>query len=125
MGRSFYLSIFITALVLTGLAYFLHFQNPAFQFWPLFIGNLLLASISIFSFSIIRKGLKSENPNALIRAKYTGTLIKFFIGIGALLSYFLIHGRHVYKPTIYLFLGMYIVYSALEAVPLSKLAKHK
>lgn len=125
MGRSFYLSILTAAIVLTGLAYFLHVQNPAFHFWPLFIGNVLLAAISVLSFTIIRKGLKSENPNALIRAKYTGTLIKFFVGIGALLIYFFIHGRNVYKPAIYLFLGMYIVYSALEALPLSKLAKHK
>jgi len=123
MRRSFFLSVLIAVIVLAGLIYFLHQQNQAFDFWALLIGDVLLAAVSVVSFSIISRGLAHENPNALIRAKYTGALLKFFVCIGLLLIYVFINGRVVYKPSIFLFLGMYIVYSALEAVPLSKLAK--
>jgi len=123
MKRSFTISIVVAALLLGGLVYFLHDQNPAFDRLSLWIGDAALALISLFSFWTISKGLKSENNNVFIRAKYTGTLVKFFACIGLLLLYIFLHHKKVHKPSLFLFLGMYIVYAALEAVPLSRLAK--
>jgi Kef-type K+ transport system membrane component KefB len=123
MKRSFIVSIVVAAVLLGGLAYFLHYQNPDFDLWGLLIGNVALALISIFSFYTISKGLRSENNNVFMRAKYTGTLVKFFSCLALLLLYIFLHHQKVHKPSIFLFLGMYVVYSALEAVPLSRLAK--
>ena len=117
------ISIVAAALLLAALVYFLHDQNPAFDILSLMIGNVALALISLFSFYIISKGIRNKNNNAFIRAKYTGTLVKFFTCIGLLLLYIFLHHKTVHKPSLFLFLGMYIVYSALEAVPLSRLAK--
>ena len=123
MKRSFVISIIVAALLLCALVYFLYHQNPDFDFVPLLIGNVALALISLFSFFTISKGLQSENNSAFIRAKYTGTLVKFFACLALLLIYIFLHHQKVHKPSLFLFLGMYVVYSALEAIPLSRLAK--
>lgn len=123
--RSFIISIIITASLLAALVYYLYQTDSNYDLISLIVGDIALASISLFSFFTIVKGLKSENPNALIRAKYTGTLIKFFLCIGLLVAYIFINNKQVHKPSLFLFLGMYVVYSVLEAIPLSKLARIK
>jgi|GEM_PF-577376 len=121
--RSFIISITVTALLLAGLVLFLYNGNKNFDVTSLLIGDIALAAISLFSFFTIVNGLKSENSNALIRAKYTGTLVKFFLCIALLIIYIFLNNRQVHKPSLFLFLGMYVVYSALEAIPLARLAK--
>lgn len=124
MQRSFFLSVFVAAIFLLGLTFFLHTQNARFELLPLIIGNLLLAAISVFSFLLIKRGINSSNGHAFLRAKYVAMLLKFFICLGALLAFIFWEGReNIYKPEVFLLLGMYVVYAALEAVPLSKMAK--
>jgi Ca2+/Na+ antiporter len=79
--------------------------------------------VSLLSFNIIKRGIKSGNPNAFVRSKMTGTLLKFFICVAILLIYVFLNDRQIHKPSLFLFLGMYAVYSAIEAVPLSKMAR--
>jgi hypothetical protein len=123
MQRSFFLSIFISAVILLGLSLFLHYRDAHFDLVPLIVGNLLLAGISVLSFLMIKKGIK-KSGHAFLRAKYSAMLLKFFICLGTLLGYIFLVGReNIYKPAVFLLLGMYVVYSALEAIPLSKMAK--
>lgn len=123
--RSFILSIFIAIVALGGLVFFLHQTDEQYDLWALLIGDVFLGLLSIASFLIIKKGLKSDNGNAFVRAKYSSTLLKMFSSLILLLAYIFLNGRQIHKPTLFLFLGMYVVFSALEAVPLSKLAKIK
>lgn len=124
MRRSFYISIIIALLFICGLVAFLHIQNARFALAPLLIGNFVLAGISLISFMMICKGLDSKNGHAFLRAKYLAMLLKFFLCIGLLVGYIFWAGKaNIYKPAIFLLLGMYVVYSALEAIPLSKMAK--
>lgn len=123
--KSFLISIFTATILLAALIYFLHSKNTDYDLVSLLIGDGFLAIISLFSFFTIDKGLKSTNPHAFIRAKYTGTLVKFFSCITLLLVYIFSHNKEVHKPSLFLFLGMYVVFSALEAIPLSKMAKIK
>ncbi|KAA5533146.1 hypothetical protein F0919_11390 [Taibaiella lutea] len=125
MQHKFVLSIVIVCLILSGLIYYLFTQNPAYDFPTLIIANLLLAVVSLLSFNIIKRGIESGNANAFVRGKMTGTLIKFFVCISALLIYVFLNNRQVHKPSLFLFLGMYVVYNAIEAVPLSKMARKK
>jgi len=123
MQHKFTLTVVIVCILLSGLIYYLHTSNPAYDFSSLLIGNVALALISLLSFNIIRRGIQSGNPNAFVRAKMTGTMLKFFICIAILLIYIFVNDRKVHKPSLFLFLGMYAVYSAIEAVPLSRMAK--
>lgn len=123
MTRPFVISVIVAALLLAGLVFFLHSRNPAYDMTSLMIGNAILAGVSLTSFYIISQGMKTENPNAFVRAKLTGTMLKFFVCIAVLLIYIFVKEKIVHKPSLFLFLGMYVVYSAIEAVPLSRMAK--
>lgn len=125
MQHKFVITIIIVFLILCGLIYYMDIQNPAYDLASLLIGNAMLATVSLLSFNIIKRGIRSNDGNAFVRAKMTGTMIKFFVCIAILLIYIFVNNRQVHKPSLFLFLGMYIVYSAIEAVPLSKLAKKK
>lgn len=125
MQHKFVISVITVCLLLCGLIYYLYTQNPAFDMPSLIIGNITLALVSLLSFNIIKRGIRSGNANAFVRAKMTGTMLKFFICIAILLIYIFVNDRKIDKPSLFLFLGMYVVYSAIEAVPLSKLASKK
>lgn len=91
---------------------------------PLLIGNLALGLISFLAYTLIRNSLKKENPNALLRARVSVTMLKFFACIALLLIYiFVFKATKDQKHTIFAFLGMYIIYSLVESIHLSKLAK--
>lgn len=125
MQHKFVISVILVCLILSGLVYYLYSQNPAYDFTSLLIGNVTLALVSLLSFNIIKRGIRADNPNAFVRSKMTGTMLKFFICIAILLIYIFVKDRVVHKPSLFLFLGMYAVYSAIEAVPLSRMAKKK
>jgi hypothetical protein len=125
MRHKFVLSIVIIFLIFSGLIYFLFTKNVAYDMPSLLIANLILACVSLLSFNIIKRGIDSNNANAFVRAKMTGTMIKFFVCIAILLIYVFLNNRQVHKPSLFLFLGMYAVYSAIESVPLSKMARKK
>lgn len=116
-------SIIVAFLALSGLVLYLSSQYPRFEMVPLLVGNGLLALVSILSFRIIYKGIKSGDANAFVRSKMTGTMLKFFICTATVLVYIFINERRLEKGSLFLFLGMYVVYAAIESVPLSKLAK--
>lgn len=125
MQHKFVLTIIMVCLILSGLIYYLYTQSPAYDMPSLIIGNISLALVSLLSFNIIKRGIRSGDANAFVRSKMTGTLLKFFICIAILMIYIFVNDRKVDKPTLFIFLGMYVVYSAIEAVPLSKMARKK
>ncbi len=125
----FLIWLFLAFLLVSGICYWLDQSifslegNPVYSFKILMIGNILLALVSLFNFLIIKKAVGDKNPNALIRAKTGGMMLKFFVAIGAMLAYIFINNKQVHKPTIFVFLGIYIVYAIIEALELSKIAK--
>jgi len=125
MQHKFVLSIVIVFLALSGIIYYMSIQSPQYDLASLLIGNAMLAMVSLLSFNIIKRGINSNDANAFVRGKMTGTMIKFFVCIAILLIYIFVNDRKVDKPSIFFFLGMYVVYSAIEAVPLSKMARKK
>lgn len=125
MQHKFGLIIVMVCLILSGLIYYVYTQNASYDMPSLIIGNISLALVSLLSFNIIKRGIRSGDANAFVRSKMTGTLLKFFICIAILMIYIFAHDRKVDKPTLFIFLGMYVVYSAIEAIPLSKMARKK
>ena len=45
----------------------------------LIIGNLLLFIVTLITFLLTYRSLKSTNPNVFVRAMYGGFIIKFFV----------------------------------------------
>lgn len=89
------------------------------------IGNVGLWAITLISYLMISNSLKNPNPNAMVRAKMSGTILKFFAVILMVLTYIFVNHRQLpHKATIFVFLGLYVVYIGVEALFLANMAKN-
>lgn len=89
----------------------------------LIIGNLVLCAITLFSFFLSQKGLKSSNPHAFMRGVYAGILLKLFLcAIGAFI-YIALYRTHLNKPALFTLMGLYLVYSFIEVSSLTRLLR--
>lgn len=87
------------------------------------LGNLIIFAVTLLSFLLTRRSLSSSNPNVFVRAMYGSFIIKFFVLVIAAFAYIMISKEHVNKPALYICLGLYVVYTALEVSALTRLLK--
>ncbi len=80
----------------------------------LVIGNIVLALITLISFSLSRKGLAATNPNVFVRSVYASTLSKLMLCVVGIGVYVLVNRSRVSKATIFILLFFYLVYTVLE-----------
>ncbi|MBV8255484.1 MAG: hypothetical protein JO154_23000 [Chitinophaga sp.] len=95
------------------------------HFYVLLIGNLVLALVSLFSYMMSRKGLQTANNNAFVRAVYGSTLSKLMICVLGIGAYVFTYRPHVSKATIFILLGLYLVYTIFETLSLFKFIRQK
>lgn len=109
-------------VALLGLVYALYSKNQASYDLPILIAaDVVLALLSVLAYVMTSNALKTDNPNAFLRAKMSSTMLRIFICVAGLGTYAYLNGRTPYtKPTIFLVLGMYVVYTILESAVLSK-----
>lgn len=116
----------VVAAILAAAIYMLYQQDNSYHILDLNIGNLLLAVMSAISFRTITSALASKDTQRLMRAKMVSLMMKFFIGIIALLGYLFYHHRVIEnKGNLFVLLGLYVVYTALETGFLSTKARKK
>jgi hypothetical protein len=87
------------------------------------IGNLVLFLVSLLSFLLSRRSMKSDNPNVFVRAMYAGVMIKLFACVIAAFIYFSAAKPNVNKPGLFVCMGLYMVYTAVEISSLTKLLR--
>ena len=80
----------------------------------LIVGNLLLFLISLGTYILTVRSLKSHNPNVFVRAMYGGFIIKFFVVAIAAFVYIMITKKNVNKPALIACAGLYIIYAGIE-----------
>jgi hypothetical protein len=113
---------FVNAFCLTGSAWL---AKKEISQQVLISGNLLLAVISIVTFIITHQSVKSENPQAFVRAMYGSFMIKFFVVAIAAFVYIMSVKKNVNKPALILCAGLYIIYTTIEIRLLLKMLKQK
>ncbi|MBA2330971.1 MAG: hypothetical protein M3413_11265 [Bacteroidota bacterium] len=91
----------------------------------LIIGNLFLMIITLFSYLIASRGLKSENTHAFVRAVYSSILIKLFITLIAAFVYISVYRKELNKPAFFTLMGLYLLYSFIEVKTLTRQLKEK
>jgi hypothetical protein len=91
----------------------------------LIMGNLVLFIVTLLSYLLALRGLRSDNPHAVVRSVYGSFMVKFFICIIAALAYIISVKRNVNKPALFACMGLYLVYSFIEVSVLTKLSKQK
>lgn len=84
------------------------------HFPVLVTGNIVLALITLVSYSRCRKGLSAKNPNVFVRSVYASTLSKLMLCVAGIAVYVFTNRDHVSKATIFILLFFYLVYTVLE-----------
>lgn len=122
MKNSFIVVILVIFLVLSGLFYALKLNAPAFNFVLLMTGNVVMALLSIISYILVTKQLAAR-PAAFVRGVYASSFLKLFVCMISILTYAMVNKPNIHKPTIFMLLGIYAVYSAAETIVLSNMAR--
>lgn len=91
----------------------------------LIAGNLLLFGVSLLSFILTRRSLRSDNPHVFVRAIYTSFIVKFFVLAAGAFIYISVAGAGVSKASLFSSMGLYAVYTFLEVSALLRLLKQK
>lgn len=109
-------------IIVTGGAWFLSQKNPSFDFMTLMGGNVIMLVLTVVAWLITKKTLK-ERPQAFVRGVFSATLLKMFAVMGVVLVYALVNRAHLYKPLVFALFGIYVMYTGVETVIMSKTAK--
>ena len=88
-------------------------------------GNLLLFVITLVSFLVAQKGLKSTNPHAFVRSVYGSIMLKLFVCLIAAFIYIFLNRQNLNKPAFFTLMGLYLVYTFLEVSTLTKMLKQR
>ena len=116
------LFIILNALFLTG--------RTTLEGWNvdqkvLISGNILLFVITLISFLLAQRGLKSSNTHVFIRAVIGSIMIKLFVSIIAAFIYISVFKKQINKPALFICMGLYLIYTFLEVSILTKQLKLK
>jgi hypothetical protein len=88
-------------------------------------GNLLMLIITLVSYFILLRGLKSPNPHAFVRSVYGSFIIKFFVIAITAFIYIMISQKNVNKGGLIISMFIYLIYTFIEVSVLTKLLKLK
>ena len=91
----------------------------------LIAGNILLFVITLISFLLAQRGLKSSNTHVFIRAVIGSIMIKLFVSVIAAFIYISIFKKQINKPALFTCMGLYLIYTFLEVSILTKQLKLK
>jgi cytochrome c oxidase assembly factor CtaG len=111
---------FITALLILFAAPVLHNRNVDGQ--VLLIGNNLLFLLTVISYWLHIKSIRTENPHAFVRMVYGSLLVKMVVCMIAALLYGWL-SKTVNKGAIFGCFILYVLYTLLEVKILLKFLK--
>ncbi len=112
----------IFALITAGLFVFQHWlqQTLGVHFEVLVGGNLVLALITLVSYTLNRKGIAAANPNVFVRSVYASTLTKLMLCVVGIAVYVVMNRSRLSKSTIFILMFLYFVYTVMETIHLYK-----
>jgi hypothetical protein len=91
----------------------------------LIIGNLIIFLVSLLSLYFHIKGFLHKNVQVFLRSAYGSLMIKMF-GLATVAAvYILVMKKEVNKPALFICMGLYIFYTALELRQVFQLLKEK
>lgn len=116
------LFVALSGFFLTGKSFL---ERNGFEQEVLIVGNLVVFAVTLLSFWITLRSLKSENPNKFVRAAMLNSMLKLFICAIAAFVYIFIFRDQVNKPALFTCIGLYFVYTFFEVSILTRLLKGK
>jgi Kef-type K+ transport system membrane component KefB len=125
MNRKFIAGIIIIFVALSVIFYLVYGYAPQYHFSTLEAGNGIIAALSLVTWLMVQRQMKNNNPQAFIRGVYSASFMKIMVCMVLILVYIMLNRADIHKPTIFILFGIYVVYTAMETVLLSKLAREK
>ena len=95
---------------------------PEFGLVVLETGNLVMAMLCLASFMLVKKQA-GKNAAAFVRGVSGASLLKLMVCIVGVLIYGLLNRANMHKPSIFVLMGIYAIYTAAETILLSKMAR--
>lgn len=124
MKRQYTITIIVTLLVLDVSFRVLKVYAPQYHIAALQIANFTMAALSLAVYALVNKQI-ADRPQAFVRGVYGASLLRLMVSMGAMLIYIVINRNTIHKPSVFMLLGIYVVYTAIETIILSKTAKKK
>lgn len=91
----------------------------------LIIGNLLVVIITLVSYLVLNRGMRSTNPHSFVRAIYGSFILKFFVIAITAFVYIMIAKKNVNKASLITCMFLYLIYTFIEVSVLTKMMKQK
>lgn len=85
--------------------------------------NLLLAGVTALSFYFNQKAIHAQNHQAFVRLVYVSVFSKLLLCLIGVFVYVYANDGQVNKPSLFLFLLLYVLYTATETISLFQLTK--
>lgn len=77
-------------------------------------GNLIIYLITFISLHLLSKGLKAESTPSFLSHSFGGILLKLMVCAIAAFIYIYISRKNINKPSLFICMGLYLVYSFIE-----------
>ena len=122
MRTKFSLIIFVIFLILSAGFYAMKVYMPEYRFGLLMAANVILALLSVLTYEIVRKQM-NDKPEAFVRGVYASTFLKLLVCMISILLYVMLNRENLHKPSLFILFGIYAVYTSVETILLSKLAR--
>ncbi len=97
-------------------------HEPRLDHIAITAANIIMALLSLAAWAMLRKNV-GERPQAFVRGVYGATMLRLFVCLIGITTYALMNRGHLYKPTLFVIFGIYIVYTAVETAVFSRTAK--
>ena len=122
MRRKFIILTLVIFVLLSALFTAMHFFASQYQTIALETGNAIMAVLSISTYLMVQKQM-SGNPAAFVRGVSGASFLKLMVCMVSILVYVLLNRAHIHKPSVFIMFGIYAVYTVVETILLSKLAR--
>lgn len=100
------------------------FVNMNFELNLLILGNCLLFIVTLFSFFMLRNGLKSKGTPSFIGSVYGSFLMKLLVLAASVFIYAKSVGKGINKPAIFTLMFLYLIYTYVEIRTIMKISKN-
>jgi len=116
------LFVILNAFFLTGKNFL---ERNGFDQGVLIVGNLILFAVTLLSFWVSVRTLKSADPNKFVRGAMMNTMLKLFICAIAAFVYIFSFRNQLNKPALFTCMGLYFIYTFFEVSILTRILKGK
>jgi hypothetical protein len=123
MNKMYLVLVAILCLTVTTVLFSMKTALVAYDINALLGANIILAVLSIISYIMIQRKMKQERAQAFVNGVYSASLLRLMICLGSVFAYAYSTRAHLHKPSVFAMMGLYVLYTLVETLVMSKIVK--